>query len=52
MTASGLVIADKPAGWTSHDVVARIRRLAGTRRVAFSTPTTSTPVAIGSSVPA
>ncbi len=33
MTASGLVIADKPAGWTSHDVVARIRRLAGTRRV-------------------
>jgi tRNA pseudouridine55 synthase len=31
--ASGLVIADKPSGWTSHDVVARIRRLAGTRRV-------------------
>ncbi len=34
MTAqSGLIIVDKPAGWTSHDVVARIRRLAGTRRV-------------------
>jgi tRNA pseudouridine55 synthase len=33
VTASGLVIADKPGGWTSHDVVARIRRLAGTRRV-------------------
>ena len=33
MTGSGLVIADKPAGWTSHDVVARIRQLAGTRRV-------------------
>jgi tRNA pseudouridine55 synthase len=31
--ASGLVIADKPAGLTSHDVVARIRRLAATRRV-------------------
>jgi tRNA pseudouridine55 synthase len=31
--ASGLVIVDKPAGWTSHDVVARIRKLAGTRRV-------------------
>ncbi len=31
--ASGLVIVDKPAGWTSHDMVARIRRLAGTRRV-------------------
>jgi tRNA pseudouridine55 synthase len=27
------VLVDKPAGWTSHDVVARIRRLAGTRRV-------------------
>jgi tRNA pseudouridine55 synthase len=31
--SSGLVIVDKPAGMTSHDVVARIRRLAGTRRV-------------------
>ena len=31
--ASGLVIVDKPQGLTSHDVVARIRRLAGTRRV-------------------
>jgi tRNA pseudouridine55 synthase len=29
----GLVIVDKPAAWTSHDVVARLRRLAGTRRV-------------------
>jgi tRNA pseudouridine55 synthase len=29
----GLVIVDKPAGWTSHDVVAKVRRLAGTRRV-------------------
>jgi tRNA pseudouridine55 synthase len=32
-TPSGLVIVDKPGGMTSHDVVARIRRLAGTRRV-------------------
>jgi tRNA pseudouridine55 synthase len=31
--ASGLVIVDKPSAWTSHDVVARIRKLAGTRRV-------------------
>ncbi len=31
--ASGLVVVDKPAGPTSHDVVARVRRLAGTRRV-------------------
>jgi tRNA pseudouridine55 synthase len=29
----GLVIVDKPAGWTSHDVVGRLRRLARTRRV-------------------
>jgi tRNA pseudouridine55 synthase len=34
MTApSGLIIVDKPGGMTSHDVVARIRKLAGTRRV-------------------
>jgi tRNA pseudouridine55 synthase len=31
--ASGLVVVDKPAGMTSHDVVACIRRLAGTRKV-------------------
>ncbi len=30
---SGLVIVDKPAGVTSHDVVAKMRRLAKTRRV-------------------
>jgi tRNA pseudouridine55 synthase len=29
----GLVIVDKPGGMTSHDVVARLRRLTGTRRV-------------------
>jgi tRNA pseudouridine55 synthase len=32
-TASGLVVVDKPSGLTSHDVVARVRRLARTRRV-------------------
>lgn len=30
---AGFVIVDKPLGWTSHDVVARMRRLAGTRKV-------------------
>jgi len=30
---AGLVVADKPAGMTSHDVVARVRRVAGTRKV-------------------
>ncbi|RFS85665.1 tRNA pseudouridine(55) synthase TruB [Actinomadura spongiicola] len=33
MENSGLVIVDKPSGWTSHDVVGRMRRLAKTRRV-------------------
>jgi tRNA pseudouridine55 synthase len=33
MTASGILLVDKPAGWTSHDIVARTRRLAGTRKV-------------------
>ncbi len=28
-----MVVVDKPAGMTSHDVVARVRRLAGTRKV-------------------
>jgi tRNA pseudouridine55 synthase len=32
-TPSGLFIVDKPAGLTSHDVVARVRRIAGTRKV-------------------
>lgn len=31
--ADGLLVVDKPAGWTSHDVVGRVRRLAGTRKV-------------------
>lgn len=29
----GLLIIDKPAGWTSHDVVGRLRRLCQTRKV-------------------
>lgn len=29
----GLVVVDKPAGWTSHDVVAKSRGLLGTRKV-------------------
>jgi tRNA pseudouridine55 synthase len=33
LSTAGLVVVDKPAGLTSHDVVARLRRLAGTRRV-------------------
>src|SRR5215217_6293182 len=30
---SGLVVIDKPTGWTSHQVVGRVRRLLGTRKV-------------------
>ena len=32
-TVSGILLVDKPAGFTSHDAVARTRRLAGTRKV-------------------
>ncbi|MDR3069505.1 MAG: tRNA pseudouridine(55) synthase TruB [Propionibacteriaceae bacterium] len=31
--ASGIVLVDKPGGWTSHDVVARMRRIVGTKKV-------------------
>lgn len=31
--ADGIVVVDKPAGMTSHDVVSRMRRFAGTRKV-------------------
>lgn len=29
----GVLVVDKPSGWTSHDVVARVRRIVATRRV-------------------
>lgn len=32
-TGSGIVLVDKPQGWTSHQVVGRLRRLLGTRKV-------------------
>jgi tRNA pseudouridine55 synthase len=32
MNSSGILLVDKDGGWTSHDVVARVRRLAGTRK--------------------
>ena len=32
----GLAVVDKPPGWTSHDVVARCRKLLGTRKVGHS----------------
>jgi tRNA pseudouridine55 synthase len=31
--AIGFVLVDKPTGWTSHDVVGRLRRLVGTKKV-------------------
>ena len=33
MAQSGIILLDKPAGWTSHDVVAKLRGVLGTRRV-------------------
>lgn len=33
MSESGILVVDKPAGWTSHQVVGRCRRLLGTRKV-------------------
>ncbi len=33
MNLDGVIIVDKPRGWTSHDVVNKMRRLAGTRKV-------------------
>ena len=33
MTVDGLIVIDKPAGLTSHDVVRRVRRALGLRRV-------------------
>ena len=30
---SGLVVVDKPGGWTSHDVVAKLRSVYGQRRI-------------------
>jgi len=35
-TVHGVAVVDKPAGWTSHDVVAKSRGLLGTRKVGHS----------------
>ena len=32
-SVEGLLLVDKPQGWTSHDVVAKMRRILGTRKV-------------------
>jgi tRNA pseudouridine55 synthase len=32
-TFDGALVVDKPEGWTSHDVVAKLRRLANTRKI-------------------
>ena len=33
MVTPGLVLIDKPTGWTSHDVVAKVRKVVGTKKV-------------------
>lgn len=30
---NGVIVVDKPAGWTSHDVVNKMRRIAATRKI-------------------
>jgi tRNA pseudouridine55 synthase len=32
-TMDGVIVVDKPEGWTSHDVVGKMRRIAGTKRI-------------------
>jgi tRNA pseudouridine55 synthase len=49
---SGFLVIDKPAGWTSHDVVARLRRLLNERRIGHAgtldpAATGVLPVAVG-----
>lgn len=49
----GFLVIDKPAGWTSHDVVARARRLTGERRIGHAgtldpAATGVLPLAVGS----
>jgi tRNA pseudouridine55 synthase len=51
----GLLVIDKPAGWTSHDVVGRVRRLLGQRSVGHAgtldpAATGVLPVAVGSAL--
>lgn len=48
----GYLVIDKPAGWTSHDVVARVRRITGERKVGHAgtldpAATGVLPVAVG-----
>lgn len=33
MNLDGVIVVDKPEGWTSHDVVGRMRGIAGTKRI-------------------
>jgi tRNA pseudouridine55 synthase len=33
MPVNGVIVVDKPAGWTSHDVVAKVRHILGERSV-------------------
>ena len=33
MNLDGVIVVDKADGWTSHDVVAKVRRIAGTKKI-------------------
>ena len=45
MAIPGLVLIDKPTGWTSHDVVAKVRKAIGTKKVGHAG--TLDPLAMG-----
>ena len=45
MATPGLVLIDKPTSWTSHDVVAKVRKAVGTKRVGHAV--TLDPLATG-----
>ena len=45
--ANGILIIDKPAGWTSHDVVAKLRGILHEKRIGHAG--TLDPMATGSS---
>ena len=49
---SGIIVIDKPSDWTSMDVCAKLRGRFHEKRVARPRKTGSTPVAMGSNVPA
>ena len=45
--ANGILIIDKPAGWTSHDVVAKLRGILHEKRIGHAGTLDQTALEIG-----